>query len=65
MKTVADDLLVEEAARATLRFECDDCAYFDPAREACSHGYPVASHRPGALALGKVIVFCKEFELGA
>jgi hypothetical protein len=67
MRTAVDARLVEEASRAALRFECDDCAHFDDARTRCAHGYPVAPHRPGplaGLAFGRSIVFCKEFELG-
>jgi hypothetical protein len=65
MKTVVDPLLVAEAREASLRFECDDCAHFDARRARCAHGYPIAAHRPGPLVVGKTLVFCKEFELGA
>jgi hypothetical protein len=63
MRTVVDAALLREADASSLRFECDDCVYFDAARASCVHGYPVEEHRPGALAVGRVIVFCKEFEL--
>jgi hypothetical protein len=65
MKTVVDPCLIEEARRARLRFRCDDCIHFDDGAERCVHGYPVTPHRPGPLTTGAVIVFCKEFELGA
>jgi hypothetical protein len=50
--------------RLALRFTCEDCALFDPEREACAHGFPTEEHRqryydrPGA-----ELVFCKDFEL--
>ena len=65
MKTVVNARFVLEAARSSLSFRCDDCAHFDDDRERCTHGYPVEPHRPGPLTVGGVIVFCKEFELGA
>ena len=65
MRTVVDARLVAEAHAGGHRFECDDCAHFDARGERCAHGYPVAPHRPGPLTAGKIIVFCKEFELGA
>ncbi len=65
MKTTVDLRLLEAARASALRFRCDDCAHFDTSRDACSHGYPAAPHRPDRLRPGLVIVFCKEFELGA
>ena len=73
MKTRVDQRFQDEARAASLRFRCDDCAHFDPARslvpgdseKGCAHGYPTGPHRPVDLAVGAVVVFCKEFELGA
>jgi hypothetical protein len=65
MKTLVDGRFVAEACTSELRFRCDDCAHFDDTGERCAHGYPVAPHRPASLAPGVVVVFCKEFELGA
>ncbi len=70
MRTLVDHRLVVEARASALRFECDDCAHFDPdaTPPRCAHGYPVAPHRPGPLARLEEargsVVFCKEFELG-
>jgi len=60
MKTRVGPLLRDEAARFALRFACDDCAHFDPAR-GCGHGYPLAPRRTDLDA--QELVFCKEFEL--
>ena len=65
MKNTVDLRLLDEARASSLRFRCDDCAHFDASREACAHGYPADPHRPPPLHVGAVIVFCKEFELGA
>jgi hypothetical protein len=64
VRSPVDLRLVEEARASALRFRCDDCAHFDDEGERCAHGYPIAPHRPAALAPGVVVVFCKEFELG-
>ena len=57
----------DEAARYALRFTCDDCAFFDGARQACAHGWPTELHRreryQREAAPGDEVVFCKEFEV--
>ena len=65
MRTLVDLRFVHEAEGAELRFTCDDCAHFDPSAAVCAHGYPVAPHRPSEVVIGTVVIFCKEFELGA
>jgi hypothetical protein len=64
MKTCVDARFLDEARLADLRFRCDDCAYFDGAQVRCTHGYPIAPHRPPTMNVGDTVVFCKEFELG-
>ena len=59
MKTVVDARLRAEANRFALRFACEDCAQFCPAR-GCAHGYPLAPRRRDLES--DEIVFCKEFE---
>jgi hypothetical protein len=50
--------------RLALRFTCEDCALFDPEREACAHGFPTDEHRQRYYARpGAELVFCKDFEL--
>jgi hypothetical protein len=50
--------------RLALRFTCEDCALFDPEREACAHGFPTDEHRQKHYAKpGVELVFCKDFEL--
>ncbi|HEY8088022.1 MAG TPA: hypothetical protein VIF09_09255 [Polyangiaceae bacterium] len=61
MRTRVDDRLRDEARRFALRFACDDCAHFDPARARCSLGYPAAPRRD-ALTRAEVEL-CKSFEL--
>lgn len=56
----------EERETYQLRYTCDQCTYFDPPTERCTHGYPNEQHR--AVRVGEVgepgeLVFCKEFEL--
>jgi hypothetical protein len=63
VRTRADDRLRAEAERFSLRFACEDCAHFDAARDACSHGYPPAPRR--SQLFDRDLVFCKEFELTA
>jgi hypothetical protein len=52
----------EERAAFALRYTCEQCTYFDPASERCTHGYPNGEHRDGC-ADQPELVFCKEFEL--
>ncbi len=63
MRTRVDLRLRDEAARYALRFACEDCASFDPARERCAHGYPPGPRR-GALDEDE-LSFCKEFDTGS
>jgi hypothetical protein len=64
LRTTVDARFEAEASAMSLRFRCDDCAYFDDTRARCSHGYPTAPHRPIGIKTGSVVIFCKEFELG-
>lgn len=63
MRTRVDARLLDEAARFTFRFACDDCAHFDERRQRCSLGYP-AEPRVDAFGPVEGLEFCKEFELG-
>jgi hypothetical protein len=52
-----------ERAKYNLRFECEDCTYFEPATQSCVHGYPTLEHRAQTDTAGhRLVVFCKEFE---
>ncbi len=47
-----------------LRFSCEDCAYFDAASGRCRHEWPNDAHRREQAAVdGRMLDFCKEFEL--
>ena len=63
MKIYVDQRLRDEARRYALKFRCEDCVHFDPAREACSEGYPSEPHRQRELVLGEALLFCKHFEV--
>jgi hypothetical protein len=53
-----------ERARLSLRFTCDQCAYFDDESERCVHGYPTAEHRAARYEDEEAdVVFCKEWDL--
>jgi hypothetical protein len=60
----------DESERFSLRFCCEDCAYFDGSAARCRHDWPTELHRrahycvelPRTDAAGE-LVFCKEFEL--
>lgn len=64
MRIPQDGRFRDERARFALRFTCEDCAMWDPDRDACAHGYPTADHRllryEDAAA---AVVFCKDFQL--
>jgi hypothetical protein len=67
MVVLRDARFEDEAARFQLRFTCEDCGYFDEARERCKHDWPTKLHRraryQGPPAPSDEVVFCKEFEL--
>ena len=69
MKTRLDMVLLEEAARFSLRFACEDCVHFDATGDRCLHGYPpaprlAALRAPPVSDAERTLAFCKEFELG-
>lgn len=63
MIIIADEVLIEEAARYELRFTCESCAHFESTRGNCSLEYPNDMHRSRALSAGDAVIFCKAFEL--
>ena len=59
---------LDEAEQYKLRFCCEDCIFFRPEDgERCLYNYPNATHRSayfqGEAALGRLLVFCREFEM--
>lgn len=56
---------LDEVERYQLRFLCEDCAFFDSDSELCAHGYPNQAHSKEYFenSLGKVLIFCREFEM--
>lgn len=63
MKLPRDAQFELERTKYNLRFECDDCTYFDSATQSCVHGYPTLEHRAQTDDTGRrLLVFCKEFE---
>jgi hypothetical protein len=64
MKQRVSLAFVAQRESFALRFTCEYCTYFDPARERCTHGYPTHEHRLSRYATdGGELIFCKEFEL--
>ena len=54
----------EERKRFDFRFCCEDCVFFNPAQERCSHDYPTKKHRLARYEDESAeIHFCKEFSL--
>lgn len=64
MRIPPDPRFPEERARYALRFNCEDCAMWDPDHERCAHGYPADDHRRARYESPDVdVVFCKDFQL--
>lgn len=66
MKVVQDERFREEAARFSLRWNCEDCARFrdDAVNPRCAHGLPVERHRRSRYEDPNAdVFFCKEFDL--
>ncbi len=64
MKQPRDARFEQERLARNLRFECEDCVYFDTRDQSCVHGYPTLEHRAQTDGDGRrLIVFCKEFEI--
>lgn len=58
-----DALFREQAERYRLRWNCEDCALFDPER-GCAHGFPTERHRRARYDDPEAaLLFCKEFDL--
>lgn len=59
-----DERFRRESEKFRLHWNCEDCAFFDAEREACSHGYPAGRHRRARYADPEAtLLFCKEFTL--
>jgi hypothetical protein len=61
-----DAAMRAECERHSLRFCCEDCAFFDPRDDgSCAHGLPVVRYRAQLdRDDGAELYFCKEFNLG-
>ncbi len=58
-----DQRFRDEAARSKLRWNCEDCAYFDGLAR-CVHGFPTERHRAARYEDPTAdVLFCKEHEL--
>jgi hypothetical protein len=65
VKHALTDALARDIETYALRFGCERCAHADlDGRVRCSLEYPNEEHREALVAARKVLVFCKEFELG-
>ncbi len=64
MRIPQDEQFRRERERFALRFTCEDCALFDPARERCLHGYPSEHHRAARYEDPEAdLLYCKDFDL--
>lgn len=64
MITKVDPRLIREVTEFRLRYSCEACVHFVAEDERCAHEYPVEQHREVAIEQRRVLVFCKEYELG-
>ncbi len=62
MKTKVTPQLLAQSQQFSLRFACQDCAYFEADSRTCSEGYPNHEHLDARLVEPEVL-FCKLFEL--
>jgi len=63
LRVPQDERFRAEARRIDLRWNCEDCALFDPIGE-CVHGYPVRNHlRARYEDPAADLLFCKDFDL--
>lgn len=64
MKHPRDARFEQQRVAFCLRFECEDCVYFDTRDQTCVHEYPTLEHRAQFDGEGtRLVVFCKEFEI--
>ena len=64
MEVVQDERFRKERERFALRWNCEDCALYDPER-GCAHGFPTQRHRRSRYEDPEAnLLFCKDFELG-
>lgn len=61
MELPRDARFLEQAARFSLRYQCEDCGLFDALR-GCAHGYPTERH-DRASSSSPLVVLCKDFEV--
>lgn len=63
MEVVQDERFRQERERFSLRWNCEDCALYDP-EGACAHGFPTQRHRRSRYDDPEApLLFCKDFEL--
>lgn len=58
---------LKEAETYRFHYQCQQCVFFDESTHGCVHGYPNEHHLEEYFdedAVGKVLVFCRDFELG-
>jgi hypothetical protein len=64
VKLPQDARFRDEAARLSLRFQCEHCGLYDAARDRCAHGFPTDEHRAARYVDPDApLSFCKDFEL--
>ncbi len=64
---ITSDFL-SEIQHYQLQFLCEQCVFFNTETEECAHGFPNEAHREAYFAPenqpeGKVLIFCREFDM--
>jgi len=56
---------MDEVTHYNFQFLCEQCVFFDEEKDLCAHSYPSAPHRTAYFKdepIGKVLIFCREFD---
>jgi hypothetical protein len=63
MEIERDERFSAERERFRLKWNCEDCALFDP-QSGCAHGFPTHRHLSSRYDDSSAyLLFCKDFEL--
>jgi len=57
---------LDESEHYNFKFKCEECMFFNDESGDCVHLYPNEAHRKQYYdqePLGKILIFCREFEL--
>jgi hypothetical protein len=57
---------LDQIAQYHFHFLCEQCLLFDADRQLCIHNYPDTPHRKAYFEgspIGRVLIFCRDFDL--